>query len=131
MRSWPLQDMHILLVEDDPLIRDLLAEALNEAEFNVVEAGSAEEAIALLERRTDIRLLLTDVHMPGRFNGMDVARAARARCPELPVVFATGRPETLMDFDEFGEGDVCLAKPFSPSEAVAKIEALLSATARS
>jgi CheY-like chemotaxis protein len=125
-----LTKARILLVEDEPLIRALLAETLHEADFDIVEAGNGEEAMATLERQDGFDLLLTDVHMPGRFSGVDVARFARARDPDLPVVFATGRPETLDDFGTLGSRDVCLAKPFRPRQAVDVVTRLLAAERR-
>jgi DNA-binding response OmpR family regulator len=114
----------ILLVEDDPFIRELLLETLLDAKFEVIEAGDGEEAVAMLERN-GFALLLTDVHLPGRFSGVDVARHARARQPELPVVFATGRPEVLSGFGRLGEREVCLVKPFAPSEALQIVKRML------
>ena len=88
----------ILLVEDEPLIRSLLVEVLLEEDFEVVEAADGHAAMDALKRHEGVDLLLTDVHMPGGVSGIDVARHARARDPDLPVVFATGRPETLKNF---------------------------------
>ena len=122
---WSLARARILLVEDEPLIRELLSETLLEADFEVMEAGTGREAVETLERCGGFDLLLTDVHMPGRLNGVDVARHARARQPDLPVVFATGRPESLESFGKPGPRDICLAKPFSPSEALRTVELLL------
>jgi CheY-like chemotaxis protein len=126
---WSLTRARILLVEDEPLIRSLLAETLLEGGLEIVEAGSGEEAVDALERHDTFDLLLTDVHMPGGISGVDVARHARGRDPGLPVVFATGRPESLSDFGTLGLREVCLAKPFSPTEALNVVKRLLSARA--
>lgn len=115
----------ILLVEDEPFIRDLLAEVLQEAELDVAEASNGEEAVALLEQGPNFDLLLTDVHMPGQFDGVALARQARARQSDLPIVFATGRPETLRTFGPLGPREVCLLKPFSPMEALRIVQRLL------
>ena len=115
----------VMLVEDESFIRDILAEVFQEAELDVAEASNGEEAMALLEQDADFDLLLTDVHMPGRFDGIAVARQARARYPNLPIVFATGRPETLRTFGPLGPGEICLPKPFSPMEALAIVKRLL------
>ncbi len=118
----------ILLVEDEPSIRELLAEVLAEADLDVAEAGDGEQAMLILDHQGRFDLLLTDVHMPGRFDGVDVARRARALDPGLPVVFATGRPDTLLpSFGELGPGEVCLTKPFSPREALCAVGRLLAA----
>lgn len=115
----------ILVVEDEPFIRDLLSEIFQEAELDVAEASNGEEAVALIEQDSHFDLLLTDVHMPGRFDGVAVARLARAQNPDLPVVFATGRPETLRSFGPLGARAVCLSKPYSPLEALKIVERLL------
>lgn len=117
----------ILLVEDEALIRLLVSEVLLEQDFDVLEACSGDEAMALLEQHGDFDLLLTDVHMPGRFDGIEVARRARVRQPDLPVVFATGRPDTLRAFGTLGSREMLLAKPFSPLEALRTVERLLGA----
>jgi CheY-like chemotaxis protein len=118
----------ILLVEDEPFIRDLLSEVLQDAELDVTEASNGDEAIALLEQGIGFDLLLTDVHMPGRFNGVAVAQRARAMHPNVPVVFATGRPETLQTFGTLGLREADLAKPYSPLDAVKVVAALLART---
>ena len=115
----------ILIAEDETMLRAIAVEMLEDAGFSVFQAGDGEEAVDMLERHHSLDLLLTDVHLPGRFNGVDVALYARARHPDLPVVFATGRPETLKSFGKLGLREVCLAKPFSPIEALTVVERLL------
>ncbi len=119
----------ILLVEDDALIRQLLLEVLREAPFEVLEAADGRDALQHLDAAGSIDLLLTDVHMPGGYNGIEIARLARARQPNLPVVFATGRPETVSDFGTPGPLDLVLAKPFSPRQVLAAIRSLLAIAA--
>ena len=79
----------VLLVEDDSLIRMTTADMLADLGHAVFEAGSAEQALSLLEAN-DIEVLLVDVGLPG-VSGIDLAMAARRRSPGLRVVFATGR----------------------------------------
>lgn len=119
---------HILLVEDEFLIRLVLSEAFLDEDFAVTEAGNGMEAVAALESNGAFDLLLTDVHMPGQLDGVALARHARVRHPELPVIFATGRPEALQAFGAMGERDVVLSKPFSPSEALRMVKRLLGST---
>ena len=120
-----LAKTRILLVEDEYLIRSLLSEVLIERDFEVVEAANGEEAFALFAAGERFDLLLTDVHMPGRFNGLDVARRARMRQPELPVVFATGRPDSLTAFGDLSVRDVQLQKPFTLVDALSAVERLV------
>lgn len=81
---------HILLVDDDHLVRELIGDVLRRLGYEVREAHSGEQALAQLDERTD--LLLTDFAMP-EFDGAQLALAARERYPQLPVVFLTGYAE--------------------------------------
>lgn len=115
----------VLFVEDEELIRMILTETMIEAGLEVTEAANGEEAMQLLgQRRFD--LLLTDVHMPGRFNGVDLARRVRALWPEVPVVFVTGRPDTLRAFGTPGPRDRSVLKPYKPSDVLTAIQASLA-----
>jgi two-component system, response regulator PdtaR len=68
-----------LIVEGDPLLRMLAVEVVEEAGFVVLEAGNADEAVALLESHPDISLLFTDIDMPGSMDGLKLAHAVRDR----------------------------------------------------
>jgi CheY-like chemotaxis protein len=89
-RSLPV----VLIVEDEPLLRMLAVEVIEEAGFVVLEAGDADEAIALLEARPDIVLLFTDINMPGSMDGLRLAHVAHDRWPpvKILVVSAQVRP---------------------------------------
>jgi CheY-like chemotaxis protein len=80
----------ILLVEDDPFIRAMAADALEEEGFEVLEAPSADYALAALQSRTNIRVLFTDVTMPGSLNGFELARLVRATYPQIGVLVSSG-----------------------------------------
>jgi two-component system, cell cycle sensor histidine kinase and response regulator CckA len=105
----------ILVVEDEPVVRELVCEVLRRYEYSVVEAGSGGEALRVwdeLDGRID--LLLTDMVMPEGMTGRDLAIALRKRCPELKVIFTSGySPETL-DRDFGQPGTAFLAKPYLP-----------------
>jgi len=70
----------VLIVEDDFLLRMNAAEMIGASGFDVVEAANADEAIAILEARPDIRVVFTDVQMPGSMDGLKLARFVRGRC---------------------------------------------------
>lgn len=106
-----------LIVEDEYLIRVILVEALADDGFVVVEATDVGEAIAVLEK-TPIDLLLTDVQLPGERNGLALARWARQQRPDLPVIYMTGRPDSVQDLDPSGR-EALVAKPYLPSEICA------------
>jgi len=69
----------VLVVEDDLLIRLNAAQLIEEAEFDVIVASSADEAIAILEARSDITVLFTDIQMPGSMDGIKLAAAVKGR----------------------------------------------------
>jgi CheY-like chemotaxis protein len=81
--------MKVLVVEDDELVREVAVEGLMEAGFEVVEAASAEEALARCEEHV-ADVLFTDIRLPGSLDGWDVAEQCRETNPGLPVIYATG-----------------------------------------
>ncbi len=104
--------MCVLLVEDEPLIRDILAEELRDAGFEVCEAASADEAVPLIANPTaTFTLLLTDIHMPGHLNGIALGGLMRSRYPDLPIIYMTGRPDILGTRGPLGNRKVLIRKP--------------------
>jgi two-component system, response regulator PdtaR len=85
----------ILFVEDEELLRDVIAEELRDAGFEVIEAGEAEAALQALVVAPNIDLLFTDIRMPGTTSGWDLAEQARRLRPQLAVFYATGFSEIL------------------------------------
>ncbi|WP_010188017.1 response regulator [Sphingomonas sp. PAMC 26605] len=79
----------VLVVEDEPLQRMDMIDMAEEAGFQVLEAHDADHAIALLESRSDVRLVLTDIDMPGAMNGMKFAAAVRKRWPPIAIILTT------------------------------------------
>jgi CheY-like chemotaxis protein len=114
----------IMIVEDEFLIRLTLAEALTDEGFEVVEAANGDEALSALRDNPGIALLLTDIQLPGQLDGVALARAARQHLPRIPVIFMTGRPDSLSR-DATSPGDVFIAKPYLPSEVCATARRLL------
>src|ERR1700733_5579396 len=80
----------ILIVEDEWLIGMNAVEMIEEAGFEVVEAASADEAIVVLEGRLDIRVVFTDIQMPGSMNGLKLAAAVRGRWPPINIIATSG-----------------------------------------
>jgi DNA-binding NtrC family response regulator len=116
----------VLVVEDELLIRICAACCLADAGFEVIEAADAEEAITALEARADVVLVFTDVNMPGRIDGLDLAWEVSRRRPEIPVIVTSGK-ESPRD-DQIPSGGRFLAKPYAP-EALPKIVAQALANA--
>jgi two-component system, response regulator PdtaR len=80
----------ILVVEDEALLRMIAADTLEENGFDVVEAANADAALKVLETRDDVRLLFTDIRMPGSCDGMELARKVHARWPHILLVITSG-----------------------------------------
>ncbi len=106
----------ILLVDDTDSVRMMVREMLVEAGYQVVEAINAQQALLELHSDRELDLLLSDVGLPG-MNGRELADAARALRPHLPVLFVTGYTESAAVRNEFlGQGMSLLPKPFSVNE---------------
>jgi CheY-like chemotaxis protein len=121
----------ILVVEDDRDVREIAAAVLETEGYRVLEASTGDDAHRLLLAHADlpIDVLFTDVVMPGRLDGIDLAHAARALRPGLRVLYATGFANLVrVHHDEDYIGPV-LRKPYRPSELRRAIIALLDTVA--
>ena len=115
----------ILIVEDEFLLRMNAAEMIGNAGFDVVEAGNAEEAIAILEARPDIHVVFTDIQMPGSMDGLKLARFVRGRWPPIKIVATSGFVN--VGDDDLPEGSRFLPKPYRPEQIVAALRELTAA----
>jgi signal transduction histidine kinase/ActR/RegA family two-component response regulator len=114
----------VLLVDDDPPVRETTAELLRTLGYPVIEAGGGRAALEVLRRQPEIALMLTDVVMPD-MNGPELAQAAVALRPGLPVVFISGYSD-LAGMNGGAPPGRLVSKPFRPSELVEQINAALS-----
>ena len=115
---------HVLAVDDDPSVRQMIVDYLGDNEMRVTAVASARQIGDVMARDT-IDLVVLDVRLPGE-DGMDVARRLREGSPGLPIIMLTGRKDEadrVMGL-ELGADDY-LTKPFSPRELLARIRALL------
>jgi PAS domain S-box-containing protein len=118
----------ILLVEDEPVLREIAQRVLVRAGFDVTAAADPGEAIIAAETGPEpFDLLLTDVVMPG-MRGPELARRLRNSRPDLRVLLASGYAEEIVDSDR--HEDPLLAKPFSPETLLAAVDAVLGPAAR-
>lgn len=116
----------ILVVEDDPSIQSIVKEALSDGGFDPAIASSGEEALAALNGPTKYRMLVLDIKLgKDGIRGWDVARRARAKVPDLPIIYITGG-----NADEWAVQGVpksfLLAKPFAPAQLVTAVAQLLN-----
>ncbi|MGD9979830.1 MAG: ATP-binding protein [Hyphomonadaceae bacterium] len=118
----------ILIVEDDAEVRRLAATSLRERGYHVLEAPNGPEAVAILDSESQIDLLLTDVVMPGKMTGKDVAEHALASRPEIKVLFTSGYADASVMRDGLvSSGARFLSKPYRGGQLAATIRALLDA----
>jgi two-component system, response regulator PdtaR len=112
----------ILTVEDEFLLSEYLAQLLEEAGYDVISTSNADEAIAVLESRNDIRIIITDINIPGSMNGLKLAAAVRWRWPPTKIVVATGKGR--LDEDQMPEQSQFVAKPYVPERILAAVRCL-------
>jgi CheY-like chemotaxis protein len=115
----------VLLVEDEPLVRMTAAE-LEEAGFQVLEAASADVAIAVLEARSDeVQVLFTDVYMPGSMDGLELAEQVHRRWPHALLLISSGyarpHPDEIPDHGHF------MPKPYHGPTLVRHITEMMQA----
>jgi CheY-like chemotaxis protein len=114
----------ILVVDDEWIIRALIAQSLRDAGYDVAEAENGDIAARLLDSG-QFNVLVTDIHMPGQLDGVALAEHVRRQMPNLWVVFVTGRPDVIRRVIDGGLGDAVLSKPFQPEEVVQVVHQLL------
>ena len=118
--------MCILVVEDDLLIRLTLVEELVAAGYNVTEAESADHAAEMLgDLEPFLRLLVTDIHMPGTLSGIELAAHVRRRLADIPIIYTTGRPDAVTHLGQLGPKQSLIRKPYAPAEVIERVQRLL------
>jgi DNA-binding NtrC family response regulator len=110
----------VLVVEDDPLLRMMAVDVVEEAGFEAVEAVNADEAVLILEARTDIRIVFTDIDMPGSIDGMKLAIAIRGRWPPIGVILTSGH-FNVRD-EQLPARSVFFPKPYNPTDVIATLQ---------
>ncbi len=116
----------VLVVDDKPTVRMLVAEVLSESYYNIIEAGDGPSALKVLETSRRIDLMITDVGLPGGMNGRQVADAARVLRKDLKVLFITGYAENAaVGNGQLDAGMEILAKPFAMSTLANKVREMI------
>jgi CheY-like chemotaxis protein len=123
IRDQPLRSV-VLVVEDEPVIRMLAMDIVDEAGFQGIEAANADEAVRILEGRDDIRIVFADIDMPGSLDGMKLAACIRDRWPPIEIILTSGQfyPKQA----ELPDRAVFISKPYQ----ISKVETVLKHLAR-
>lgn len=112
----------VLVVEDEPIIRMDAVAMVEDAGFEVIEAANADEAIAILESRDDIRAIFTDIDMPGSMDGIKLSHAVSNRWPPIRIFVTSGVSwpnATLLP-----PGGQFIPKPYAPTQIASALSSL-------
>jgi DNA-binding NtrC family response regulator len=110
----------VLVVEDDALLRMMAVDVVEDAGFEAVEAVNADQAVLILEARTDIRIVFTDIDMPGSIDGMKLAIAIRDRWPPIEVILTSGHYSVRQE--ELPARSVFFPKPYNSTDVIATLQ---------
>lgn len=120
---------HILLVEDEPLQRELMAESLSAAGYDVTATCTGDEAAILLADHDRFDALLTDITIPGSIDGIGLAEHAREVHPNLPVLFVSGRPANQHRAAAITQPMAYMQKPFETRTLLCAMRRLIEGNA--
>jgi CheY-like chemotaxis protein len=116
----------VLVVEDEPLIRFDIVAQLEDDGFCVFQAKNADDAIALLLAEPSIRILFTDIDMPGSMDGLRLSAAVRQRWPPIRIIVTSGHRQ--VEITDLPDGSVFFSKPYRHHDVVASMRELISAS---
>ena len=112
----------VLVVEDEPLLLLMAGTMVEDAGLQPLYAKNADEAVAILEARTDIRIVFTDVDMPGSMDGIKLAAAIRNRWPPISIIVVSGHKDVPLS--ELPEGARFFGKPYDEQSVVETLVAM-------
>src|ERR1700712_1678027 len=118
---------NVLVVEDEMVLRMRAVDIVEDAGFNPVEAVNADEAMAILEARSDISLLFTDIQMPGTMDGLKLAHAVHDRWPAIKIILVSGQINPTDD--EKPQDSRFFGKPLGVEQMIAELRAMVGAGA--
>jgi CheY-like chemotaxis protein len=113
----------VLIVEDEMVLRMRAVDMVEDAGFRSIEAVDADEAIAILESRSDIALLFTDIQMPGSMDGLKLAHAVHERWPPIKIILVSGQLK-LTNID-IPADSLFFGKPLEDGEVIAEMRNLI------
>jgi two-component system, response regulator PdtaR len=100
----------VLVVEDEPLLLMMAVDVVEAVGLEAIEATNADDAVLILEGRSDVAILLTDIEMPGTMSGLVLAASVRARWPLIEIIVVSGRATVVQD--DLPERGVFFSKPY-------------------
>jgi CheY-like chemotaxis protein len=113
----------VLVVEDEMLLRMRVVDMVEDAGYISVEAVDADDAFAILQSRSDIALLFTDIQMPGSMNGLQLAHAVHARWPPIKIILASGQLQ--LSSRDIPQDSRFFGKPLKADEMIAEMRDML------
>ena len=122
----PVSDPVVLVVEDNPIIRMGALDLVSVAGFEGIGAEGADQAIAILEARASIRVVFTDIEMPGTIDGLKLAHYIRERWPPIQLIVASGR--AILEESQLPAGSRFFSKPYDDNAIVQEITRMLVAS---
>ena len=114
----------VLVVDDEAILRFLATDTLEDHGYRVIEAADAETALQLLAEHPDVRVLFTDVNMPGTLDGLALAREVHARWPTIKLIVTSGRLN--LSASEIPDAGHFVPKPYSPDILIEHVDGLLA-----
>ena len=116
---------NVLVVEDEMLLRLRAIDIVEDAGFTPIEAVNADEALLILESRSDISLLFTDIQMPGSLDGLKLAHAVHKRWPAIKIILVSGQVK-LTDADKPADSRF-FGKPLEVKRMIAELQEMVGA----
>jgi two-component sensor histidine kinase/ActR/RegA family two-component response regulator len=116
---------NVLVVEDEMVLRMRAVDIVEDAGFTAVEATNADQAISVLEARSDISLLFSDIQMPGSMDGLKLAHAVHERWPQIKIILVSG--QITPSSDEKPENSRFFGKPIDSKEMIAELQDMIGA----
>ncbi len=113
----------VLVVEDEPMLRMYATDFVGEAGFEVIEAANADEAIRILLGRDDVRVVFTDIDMPGSMDGLRLAAAVRDRWPPIEIIVTSG--QVTPPRDALPARGLFFSKPYDEARLIRALQAFV------
>src|SRR5215210_6175639 len=127
MSSGSVSSTNVLVVEDEMVLRMRAVDIVEDAGFTAVQAVNADEALAILESRSDISLLFSDIQMPGSMDGLKLAHAVHHRWPSIRIILVSGQVK-VSDEDKPADSRF-FGKPLEVQQMIAELQGMVGAGA--